>query len=205
LLMSTRTLIVLLGLLLTAAAQAQNVYRWTDERGEVHYGHAVPPEYADRGYDRLSDDGMVLERVERALTPQERATRAARRTLEAEAEALMRNQESRDRLLMAAYRSEDDINSTMQYTLANLDSQRRTIRANLDRSSQRFESQVSRAADYTRRGEEVPAQISQSITDVRDEMQRLRKALEELDQRELEIRQRFASELERFRELMGRS
>jgi chromosome segregation ATPase len=203
--MSTRTLIVLLGLLLTAAAQAQNVYRWTDERGEVHYGHAVPPEYADRGYDRLSDDGMVLERVERALTPQERATRAARRTLEAEAEALMRNQESRDRLLMAAYRSEDDINSTMQYTLANLDSQRRTIRANLDRSSQRFESQVSRAADYTRRGEEVPAQISQSITDVRDEMQRLRKALEELDQRELEIRQRFASELERFRELMGRS
>lgn len=203
--MSMRTLIVLLGLLLTAVAQAQNVYRWTDEHGEVHYGHAVPPEYADRGYDRLSRDGMVLERVERALTPQERATRAARRALEAEAEALMRNQESRDRLLMAAYRSEEDITSTMHYSLASLDGQRRSIRANLDRSSQRFESQVSRAADFTRRGEEVPAQISQSITDVRNEMQRLRKALEELDQRELEIRQRFASELERFRELMGRS
>jgi hypothetical protein len=203
--MSMRTLIVLLGLLLTTASQAQNVYRWTDERGEVHYGHAVPPEYADRGYDRLSGDGMVLERIERALTPQERATRAARMTLEAEAEALMRNQESRDRLLLAAYRSEDDINSTMQYSLANLDSQRRSIKANLERSTQRFESQVSRAADFTRRGEEVPAQISQSITEVRDEMQRLRKALEDLDQRELEVRQRFASELERFRELMDRS
>ena len=73
--MIARFIPLLLSLLLCSLAFAQPVYRWVDDEGETHYGHSVPPEFKDRGYERLGPDGQVLQRVERALTDEERAER----------------------------------------------------------------------------------------------------------------------------------
>lgn len=39
-----RTLFLILGLLMASSLAAQEVYRWTDEDGNVHYGDQPPPE-----------------------------------------------------------------------------------------------------------------------------------------------------------------
>ncbi|TVQ41012.1 MAG: DUF4124 domain-containing protein [Wenzhouxiangella sp.] len=194
--------IVLLSLL-AASVQAQVVYRWTDETGEVHYGHAVPPEHAHRGFDRMGPDGTVRERVERALTEEERAERAAERRREAELAAEQRSQETRDRLLLAAYGSEDDIIQGMTLQLNALDHQRASVRDSLRRASGRFEDLVSHAARLTHDGQTVPDRMNQNIAAARDEVQQLRRALEEMDEREQVIRDRSNAELTRFRELTG--
>jgi hypothetical protein len=199
--MLNRFSLLLIVLLASQAALAQHVYRWVDDRGEVHYGHAVPPEHAHRGYDRLGRDGTVRESVAPALTPEERAARAARLALEAEVEAEQRSQETRDRMLLAAYRSADDIEAAMTMQLAALDAQRGQINAALAEEVRRFENQIARAAQQSRDGFEVPEQLTQSINVSRAETQRLRNRLIELDQEEEVIRQRFEAEAERFREL----
>jgi hypothetical protein len=199
--MLKRLSLLLLLLLGAQAALAQHVYRWTDDRGEVHYGHSVPPEHAHRGYDRLGRDGTVRESVAPALTPEERAARAARLALEAQAEAEQRSQETRDRMLLAAYRSVDDIDAAMGVQLAALNAQRQRLNEALEQEVRRFEAQIARAAQQSRDGHEVSEQLTQSINVSRVETQRLRLRLAELDQEEDDIRQRFEQEAERFREL----
>lgn len=182
---------------------AQTVYRWVDENGEVHYGHAVPPEHAHRGYDRIGPDGLVRERIARTLTPEERVELERQRVQEAEAEAEQRSRETRDRLLLAAYDSEQDIRNQLESQLTSLNHQRQSINEALSRNSARFESLITRAAQFTREGESVPAPLSRSIEETRAESRRLRDTLDELDEREAELRQKYDAELERFRQLTG--
>ncbi|MFU8831297.1 MAG: DUF4124 domain-containing protein [Wenzhouxiangella sp.] len=198
-------LVIAASTLIAPDALAQTVYRWVDERGEVHYGHAVPPEHAHRGYERLRRDGSVRESVERALNPEERAERAARLAKEAEAEATLRSQESRDRLLLAAYNSEQDIVNTMDLQIAGLNSQRSHLELALKQSAAEFERLVGRAAQLTRDGQIVPPQLTSSIQNSRSLMQRYRQEMDDLDDREEAIRNHFADELERFRQLTGGS
>ncbi|AKS40553.1 DUF4124 domain-containing protein [Wenzhouxiangella marina] len=194
-------LIILTLTLIPELASAQTVYRWVDDEGEVHYGHAVPPEYKDRGYDRLGPNGMVVERVERALTPEEQAARDRERERQAREEIEQRNQETRDRLLLAAYRSAEDIVTTRDMTLRSLASQRETLQTSLDRTSQRFENLVSRAAQLTREGQSVPRQLSENIAQAQAEVRDLREAMAQLDEREQEQRERFDADLARFLQL----
>ncbi len=193
--------VIVLLCMIAASVQAQVVYRWTDERGEVHYGHSVPPEHAHRGYERIGSDGTVRERVERALTEEERAERNAARQREAELEAQRRTQETQDRLLLAAYASEEDIVNSMERQLVSLEHQRASVRDSLRRASNRFEDLVNNAARMTRDGQQVPDRMNSNISDARDEVQQLRRTLAEMDEREQVIRDRSAAELARFRKL----
>lgn len=193
--------VIVLLCMIAASVQAQVVYRWTDEHGEVHYGHAVPPQHAHRGYERIGPDGTVRERVERALTDEERAERNAAREREAELEAQRRTQESQDRLLLAAYSSEEDIVNGMERRLLSLEQQRASVRDSLRRASNRFEELVANAAHLTHDGQQVPDRMRQDIRAARDEVQQLRRTLTEMDEREQVIRDRAAAELARFRKL----
>ncbi len=195
-------IIVLLSLI-AASVQAQVVYRWTDEHGERHYGHSVPPEHAHRGYELIGPDGSIRGRVERALTEQERAERDAARRREAELAAEQRQQETQDRLLLAAYASEEDIINGMERQLDALNQQRVSLRDSLRRSSNRFEDLVGRAASLSQEGQTVPDRMNENIRTARDDVQQLRRALADLDEREQVIRDRSAAELARFRELTG--
>ncbi len=203
--MMLRILTIAVTMLLTTSAMAQTVYRWVDDRGEIHYGHAVPPEYAQRGFDRMGPDGQVRERIAPALTPEERAARDVRMALDAERQAEQRSQDTRDRLLLASYSSEEDISNALNVQLTALNSQRGAIRASLRQASSRFENLVGRAAQLTREGQIVPSALNDSIDETRQDMRRLREALADIDEREAIIRQRFGDELVRFIQLTGPS
>ncbi len=195
------TTILLSGLL---SAHAQTVYRWVDEDGEVHYGHSVPPEHTNRGYEVLGRDGIVRERVEPAPTPDQLAERRAQREREREMAEQQRSEEARDRMLLVTHNSEDSIRSTMNMELVALNSQRASIRVALDQVEHRFERLMAQAAEHSDEGRQVPARLQGSIEEVRAELRRLRADQATLDQREENIRARYKADLERFRELMGR-
>ena len=198
-----RLMVALLIALMSASALSQTLFRWTDDEGEVHYGHSVPSEYVSRGYERIGPDGRVRERVERELTDEERDARDARRALEAEEEAERRSQETRDRLLLAAYNSAEDITQSLDMQLMGINSQRSGIESSLEQQSDHFESLVRRAASRSRDGESVPDSLNRSIEQARAEVRRLRQALRDLDEREQSLRERYANQLERYLELTG--
>ncbi len=203
--MSNPRLLFCLMILLPGLVCAQDVYRWVDENGEVHHGNMVPPEYRNYGWERIGPNGNVIERIERALTPQEREALRREQRRQAELEAEAQRQETRDRMLLNAYRSEQDLLDEMERQVASLDTQRATIQASLDLASERFESLVRRAAQIVRDGGSVPAELTQNIEEARAEIASLRGNLAGMAQQELEIRERFMTELERYRQLSGDS
>ncbi len=204
--MSNSCRILLAAILLSGVmcAHAQTVFRWVDEDGEVHYGHSVPPEHTNRGYEVLGRDGVVRERIEPAPTSDELAERRAQRERNRELAEQQRSAEARDRMLLVTHNSEQSISRTMEMELVALNSQRASIRVALDQVEHRFERLLAQAAEHTDEGRPVPAQLQHSIEEVRTELRRLRADRAALDEREEHIRARHQSDVERFRELMGR-
>jgi hypothetical protein len=95
-----------LALLLAAAASWAATYRWVDEKGKVHYGDRIPPQFAGQGHTELNSQGRVIRRVERtpnsAEARERRERETARKELE-EREATARQR--RDNALMATFSS----------------------------------------------------------------------------------------------------
>lgn len=193
--------LLMLGWLMTQVALAQSVYRWTDEEGQVHYGHAVPAEHRHRGYERLAPDGRVLQRIDRALTPEERAEETRRREEQAELEELRATQALVDRRLLASYRTVADIEATRETRLNSLQSQQNTLERSLQLSRERFEEMVGRAGEQDRADEPLSPALQSAITDAQTEIRRLSEAIEELEQRKIAVEEGFDAEVERFREL----
>ncbi|HSH27122.1 MAG TPA: DUF4124 domain-containing protein [Wenzhouxiangella sp.] len=200
--MLRKILLLVLPLALAASvAQAQSVYRWVDDQGETHYGQSVPPEFKDYGYVRLGPDGMVRERVEPALSPEQIAERRRQRAEQARQEATERSQEARDRMLLATYSSEEDLRKALDMQMAGLESQRTSTHMALDLVENRFETLIGRAADLSRKGQDVPERLRADIEATRAELRGLRRDLGRLEVRKQRTRDRFAANLERYREL----
>lgn len=192
-------LLLLIGM--AAQTQAQSVFRWTDDEGRIHYGHAVPPEYRSRGFERLAPDGRVLESVAPEMTPEERAEALQRRALQAELQAEQDSQAARDRLLLAAYRSEQDIIDARTMRLDAMSQQRRALETSHRHAVQRFEDLIGRAATLARQSQIVPEALESAIAETQDELRRLREAVREMDERLAAIEERFEHDLERYRAL----
>lgn len=199
-----RMMLAVMLFMATTMASAQTVYRWVDDNGEVHYGHAIPPEQARRGYEILGRDGIVRERIEPALTPEQRAERQEQRRLQEEEAARQRTQESRDRMLLTTHTSEQSIISSMEMELITINSQRASIRTALNQVEHRFERLLESAAEHSEGGRSIPVSLQNSLEEVRAELRRLRVDLAALDDREELVRERYQGDLQRFRELMGR-
>jgi chromosome segregation ATPase len=192
-------------LLAAPAVQAQSVYRWVDDSGEVHYGQSVPPEFKDYGYVRLGPSGNVLERVEPALTPEQIEQRRRERAEQARLEAEERSREAQDRMLLATYRSEEDLLEARDMQLAGIQSQRDSTRKALELIENRFAGLIERAARLNRDGRTVPASLQQRIDETRSELRGMRADLDRLDEREQAVRDRFQTDLARYRELKSPS
>jgi len=110
--MKVQLIPLVVGLLLLGMTQAsaqQNLYRWVDEEGVVHYGDHVPPAYSDQEHEILNDRGVALRRVEGTASEDELAERARLETLKkAEAEAA-REGARRDKVLLDTYLSVEEI------------------------------------------------------------------------------------------------
>ena len=54
---------------LSVTSVTADTYRWKDKDGKVHYGAAVPAEYAEQPYDVLNSAGVVIDHIEDTSVP----------------------------------------------------------------------------------------------------------------------------------------
>ena len=195
-----RTVGLLMLLLAMPLMAAETVYKWVDENGEIQYGHAVPPEYVDQGYERLSE-GVVKESVDRAMTDEELAAWKAQQRRQRQEEAAERTRDSEDKLLLASYESEDEIIQSMETELAMVRSQEGSLNTSLTNSLNRYRQLIERAAAEQRTGDSVPQATTEAIEETRQEIVRTRASLKALEERVERTRQSYMQDLERYRTL----
>lgn len=177
------------------------VYKWVDENGELHYGQTLPPEYKDLAHERLSNSGTVVDRTDRTLTPEERKAlrdqEAVTRRLQAERDA----REKKDRLLLAAYRSEQDILEVMGGELDVLEEQQELIGASVRDQRNSLRDLVAQAADFERVGQPVPAEVQNPIASIKAVIVRQSNQLNRLKEQLAFSRNNYEEDLARYRSL----
>lgn len=185
----------------TIPVMAQSVYKWVDEDGNIHYSQALPPEQVRQAHERLSPDGLVVERVERVHTEQERAELEALEREQAEESERRRFQAQQDRLFLAAYPTEQHLRRVNSASRETLESERRSLVAVIDQTRVRFSAGIEQAAAYERRGEDVPEFLEQQVADARNRLAELNQQLGKIDQRLEDLDAELTTNLERHRQL----
>lgn len=199
--MKTGLLIILLSL--AAVASAQSVYKWVDEKGEVHYSQTLPPERAGEAHARLNDDGLVTERVDRVKTAEELAALKAEQAENREQVEQRRIQAQQDRLFLAAFPTEDDVRRSIQSRRETVIAERESVESLIAQNRDRFAARVERAAALERRGEPVPEPVVERVAADRAAIQQLAERLEQIEARLAALDEELAAELRRHRRLTG--
>lgn len=99
--------------------QGPKLYKWTDKQGVVHYGSAIPPEYADQHKEQINSQGQTIKEIDGAMTKEQIAAREqAKKDEEAAKEQL-----ARDKVLLSTYGSVTDIERARDSRLAAIQGQ----------------------------------------------------------------------------------
>lgn len=184
-------------------ATAQEVYRWVDENGEVHYNTTLPPEYANRPHQILRN-GVVIKTIDDPTAPPlTKEEEVAAKNKENPEEVERQKQMRADRLLVLKYRSEEEIIDAMNVEIENLAYDARLIEQSRISVMASLSGQIREAADRQRSGLPEDAEIRTSIAQLQARMAQGRRNQESLDLREKQIRDLFNSELARYRFLVN--
>jgi hypothetical protein len=186
----------------------QRVYRWVDSDGVVHYGDAVPPQFAEHDRDILNEQGVSVGFEEGRVTKAEQAEKARIAAIEdAERQARM-DAAQRDRVLLQTYLSVNEIEALRDRRLELLESQIKVTEhylANLRKRLAGLQDESKLYKPYNERPDapELPdnlvLDLSRTLASIRLYEQTLIRTRAEQDS----LRETFAADITRFRELKG--
>jgi hypothetical protein len=188
--------------------EAGKLYRWVDNKGVVHYGDRVPPEYANVDRNVLNEQGVRVGFEEGEITPEERAE-IERREIEAEAERIARAEISRrDRMLLETYLTVSDIEDLRDRRLELLESQIKVTELYLGNLRKRLvglQEEASSFKPYTTNPDAplIPKNLQLDMTRTAASINLYEQTLARTRRDQETLRAAFNDDIERFRELKG--
>jgi len=196
-----RALFFLLLSLMLGQPSLAGFYKWVDEEGNVHYSDKIPPSAVRNPHAKLDERGLVIERKERAKTPEEIAREAELKRLREEQQRMLEEQKARDKVLLNTFRSEDDILLARDGKLATYNAQIRIAYTNIERLKKWLETQKKKAAALERKGRKLPGKLLKEIENTRLQIKSNYESILRQERDKETIRRKYAADLARFREL----
>jgi hypothetical protein len=178
-------------------------YRWTDDKGVIHYGDSVPPEYAGREHSVLNGQGVEVGHVDAPKTPAQLAAQA-------QAEDLARQRAQRDQTLLTTYVSVKDIESLRDERLAQIEGQLQATSTYMESLASRLGALQERALQFKPysadpNAHRMPDELAEDLVHTANELRNQRKGLDAKRQEQTEMRAQFESDIQRFRELTAKT
>jgi len=205
--------VALAALALPLAGHAQKkdgtkLYKWVDEKGEVHYGDTVPPQFANRDRNVLNDKGVRVGFEEGEVTPEERAALEARKAAEEIDRAAKEETARRDRMLLATYLTVMDIEDLRNRRIELLESQIKVTElylANLRKRLVSLQAEASNYKPYTARenAPQIPPNLALDISRTTASINLYEQTLSRTRSDQTTLRTAFDNDIARFRELKG--
>ncbi len=197
-------------LLLISSAQAAKLYKWIDEEGNIRYSDRLTVEQARQRHQMLTPDGRVIETKERSLSDKERAEIARQKEqerIEAEKQAkIQAEKDHHDRVLMMTFTNEDEILEAQQERIDVIDSVIQLLRKNIESEQEKLKNLEQRAkTQYISKDKAVPGGLAQNIEYFSEKILNKQKQLEVKLEEKARIKQQYANDLIRYRELSGKN
>ena len=190
-----------LAMLATSGPARAALYKWTDEKGVVHYTDTLPPEAVDKARVELNKQGVEVKKTDKALTPEQR--RAMEQDVQKQKE-LARQQEEvarRDRALLSTYTSEAEIDLARKRSLQTIDNVVQSTIAYSDQLTKRKAELEAKKEEM--KGKPIVAVFDRELESIDSELVRQAELIEQ-KKRETEIVvAKYDADKQRWRELVA--
>lgn len=187
----------------TAAIAAQGtdkpLYKWTDEKGVIHYGDSIPPQYVKQERRVLNRQAVEVGLLEGEKTDAERAADAKRMRA-------LSDSQHRDRVLITSYVSVEQIEQTRDQRLDLIEGQVRVTSQYLETLEGRLKNLRTQALffkPYSSNGsaDRMPDHLAEdlvlTVRDIRTQARSLASKRAEQDA----LRTQFQADIDRYLEL----
>jgi hypothetical protein len=144
-------------------AQKQ-LYKWTDEQGNVHYTDKAPE---SRGGVVLDKQGRPVRTIEAPPTPEQAKARQAEAERQKSMAKDLENTARRDRALLASYTTESEIDLAKARASATFETQIQSAQAYMSQLTRRKQDIDSRKARFG--DKPIPPQLEAESTSVNNE------------------------------------
>ena len=178
---------------------AANMYRYTDENGQVVISSTIPQEATKRGYDILSNNGRVVETIPPAPTEEEIAAREAEKQRQKE----LAEQREKDRALLKRFSHPDQAVKAMHRKIRELEGLIQLKRGNISVISSQLDNEQSRAANMERAGQEIPEATLEKIRRLESQIRDIEREITSQTQEIKELRKAFEADIERLEKVTG--
>jgi len=183
---------------------AHNRYKWRDAEGNLHYTDALPPEAVKYGYEVVNAQGIVIKRVDRAKTAEERV--AAKAEI-AKAQAAKEAAETRarsDQQMLAAFPTEDDLKRAQHQQSEMLEQNLTSARISLQSQEKSLAELLGHAAELESSGKPVPTNLANRIGALRKQVEDQRAYIARKETERTDTVTRFDDELAHYRDLKSK-
>ena len=199
-----RAILPLLLCLAAGTVHAQQLYRWVDENGEVHFGDSIPAEYSEIERQVVNEHGITVDVMHAKKTDEELAEEARLAEIERDIEL----QRRADQALLATYLSVDEIIMHRDRRVELFQAQARVTEMylkNLQGRLDLLEKEASRYRPYSSDPDApmIEPELANDLAATRETIERHQENLRRFRQDEQSIVARFDGDIDRFRQLKG--
>lgn len=175
-------------------------YRCTGTDGKKYYGSTIPPACIGQPVEQLNAQGLVVKRIDAAVTAAEREKKAAEEEERKKREAISKEEGRRNRALLATYTSEKDIDSARSRALHDNEIAVKDIEIRIGGLNKRLADQKKELQFYEGKNK-PPAKLTQDIQstefDIKTQQDLLAAKKKEVEQ----INARYDDDKKRYQEL----
>lgn len=188
---------------LACYAGPEKIYKWVDSHGETHYGHTIPPEYADRDRYEIDKTGRIIKKTN-ILNAEERAANRvaeAQRLEEADKE---RDRTLRDKSLLNTYSNVKEIDLARARNLQQVEARAAVAYKQLNNANDAYDVLKGRADNFVKAGKPVPAYLREDLNDAQINAENLTKEYAKLNAEKTALEQRYDEDKARYKLLTGK-
>ena len=194
---------------LTASAQPrdeQYTYRCTGKDGKKYYGQAIPQACLGQPLELLNKQGLVVKRIDPDGDEKARIAKEQEAEKKREADAAQKDQQRRNRALLATYTSEKDIEEARARALREHQKQLDEIQGRMDEIKRRHAGYTKEMTLYikdTTKGA-APPRLKEEITNAEIDLKAQQSLLEAKKKEAEGINARYNEDKRRYQEATGK-
>ena len=193
--------VLAVALLLSAGAAHAQMYRWVDGNGRVHYSDTAPTTYRKSGGAELSKQGNIIRRTQ---SEAERRAEAERQAEQKRIQAEQGKQAQLDRALTQTYTTEAEIDLARDRALEH----HRLVIRGAEIRGKAVEANLAelkaRIANIEKAGRPVSPNLKEQLDQATRESLDLKRTILNNEEAMLQVREKYAADKVRFRELTGK-
>lgn len=178
-------------------------YKWVDGKGLPHFSDSLSQDAIKYGYDVVNDQGLVVQHVQRQLSPEERAAAQKLAAQQAAAQRAAQDRARADEQMLSAYPDEAAYKVALQQALANMDQQIHTSKLNLRSQEQALTELLGRGAEFEHNKQPLPKSLQDGIAKQRGVVSDLQALLQHQQALREQAAQTQAQQLAHYRALQA--